>query len=175
MGLFSNPAKDAKVIQQVIDYRILKAAWDSYAMIDSGKLVKIHQLATPAWFALFSIQNYKGDFTAFDVEERHLLAALAHPERAYQDILATLEANVHNLTLARYILNSHPNLQQAVPAQFDNAERINEYILRVVKKYVYLLTAYYKKYQKKIDAALQELDAKKNAPEEVGFIEEELL
>ena len=153
MGLFNNPAKDAKKIHETIDYRVLKAAWDSYSHKHVGKHV-----TTPAWFALFSVQNYKGDFSKFDSEELHLLKALTNVNEAYDSIIEALEKSKNDEELARQILVTHPNLEEAVPDEYNDVEKINEYIVAVIKQYQLLLEEFYSKYKKKIDLAVESLE-----------------
>jgi hypothetical protein len=158
MGLFDNPAKDAKKIQDQIDYRVLKAAWDSYAQINIGSRAHTHKVATPAWNALFSIQNYQGDFTKFDADDLHLLKSITTVQETYDEIIKALESQNDNEELARHILTTNPALQQAVPQSVDNVEKINAYIVSVIKKYKQLLSDYYKKYQSKIDPVVKRLE-----------------
>ena len=157
-SIFSNPARDAQKIQSVVDYRILKAAWDGYAQINVGSLCSTHKIATPAWYALFSIQNYEGDFNKFDVDDLHLLKSLTSVNNAYDKIIKSLEKNCQNVNLGRHILTTHPNLQNAVPVEYDNAEKINSYIVNVIKQYQDMLTDFYKRHQKKIDRAVKKIE-----------------
>ena len=157
MALFSNAAKDAKKIQETIDYRVLKAAWDSYAQINVGSTVSTHRVATPAWYALFAIQNYNGKFDKFSVEELHLLEAISKVNTAYDDIITALELHSEDEDLARHILTTHPNLQEAVPHECDNVEKINEHIASVIRQYQSMLADFYKKYKKNIDATIKKL------------------
>lgn len=157
MALFSNAAKDAKKIQDTIDYRVLKAAWDSYAQINVGSTASTHRVATPAWYALFAIQNYKGKFDKFSTEELHLLEAISNVNNAYDEIIIALELNSENEELARHTLTTHPNLQEAVPRECDNVEKINAHIASVIKQYQAMLSDFYKKYQKPIDKTIGKL------------------
>ncbi len=157
MSIFGNPSKDAKKIHDAIDYRVLKAAWNSYAQINISSLTRTHKVATPAWFALFSIQNYEGNFNKFSVEELHLLQAIKNVHLAYDEIIKALEAHSGDEDLARHILNTHPNLRHAIPPQYDNVAKINGYIVTVIKQYEKLLAEFYKKYQKQIDKTVERL------------------
>ena len=158
MILFSNPAKDAKSIQAAIDYRVLKAAWDFFANIEVGSARNTHKVTTPAWFALFAIQNYNGDFTKFDKDELHFLKALTNIRGIYDEIIASIEANSKNENLGRHILNTNPILIEIVPSEFYNSVKINEYIISVIKNYERLLEEFYKKYKSKIDKAIRKLE-----------------
>lgn len=160
MALFSNPAKDAKKIQDKIDYRVLKAAWDSYAHINAGKLASTYKRATPAWFALFAIQNYNGNFSKFSEEELHLLESLTTVGNAYDKIIICLEENHENEELGRYILSSHPNLQEAVPSNADNVEKIIIHIASVIKEYKAMLEKFYDKHKSSIENTIEKLSNK---------------
>lgn len=158
MSLFSNPAKDAKKIQETIDYRILKAAWDSFAQIQINNSTRLFKVPTPAWFALFSIKNYNGDFNKFEIDELHLLKAITTVHIVYDEIIKALESHTGDEALARYILNTHPNLQQALPREYDNVEKVGSYIVQVIKQYEEMLSKFYVKHKVKIDKTVERLE-----------------
>lgn len=157
MGLFKNAAKDAKEIQEKVDYRILRAAWDGYVRIKKTGFQGAHRTATPAWFALFAIQNYEGKFDKFDKDELHLLQALSHTAQAYDEIISELQEHESDGHLAEYIFSTHPDLHQAVPEEYDNEADLNRYIADVVTTYRDLLQRFYKRYRNEIDKAVEKL------------------
>ena len=160
MPIFKNPAKDAKKIQKAVDYRVLKAAWDSYAKLNARKGSKTNRSATPAWFALFAIQNYKGDFRKFSKEELHLLIALKNVNNAYNEIISSLDSANSDTELARHILNTNPILEEIVPQDLYSLGKINGYIASSIKQYQSLLVDFNKKHQKNIDSAIEDLQNK---------------
>ena len=129
------------------------------AYIDAGSTRSTHKVTTPAWFALFAIQNYAGNFKKFDKDELHFLKALTNVHGMYDKIIASLEDNSKNEELGRHILNTNPILNEIVPNEFYNSIKINEFIASVIKKYVVLLDDFYKKYKRKIDQAIIKLEA----------------
>ncbi len=168
MSLFSNPVKDAKKIQETIDYRVLKAAWDSFSQIQMGNFVLSYKVPTPAWFALSAIRNYNGDLNKFEENELHLLQAIKTVNKAYDEIVAALENHSNDEELARHIINTHPNLQQAIPREYDNVGKINSYIIKVIKQYQAMLSAFYTKHKNKIDKVLLKLDKQSQPVEDIG-------
>jgi hypothetical protein len=160
-NIFKNPSKDALKIQETIDYRVLKAAWDSYARINKGDFKAKFKTSTPAWYALFAVQNYKGKFKDFSVEELHLLKSLTSVQSAYSDIIKALEDNASDEDLSEYILRTHPNLEQAVPKEFLYVDKIGGYIAKEIQTYQSLLLNFYTTYQPSIDDAIQKIEQSK--------------
>lgn len=169
MLFFRNAAKDAQKIQNKINYKILKAAWDSYTHLNQGECQQ-HRMATPAWYALFSIINFKGDFKKFDLDDFHLLKSLQNVNETYDKIIDALDSNAENEDLARHIMNTNPDLQSVVPAEYDNVDKINIYIASVIKAYELMLQNFCDKYKDKIDSqiAVLEVLSEKQEQEELG-------
>lgn len=157
MGFFDNPVKDAKKIHDTIDYRVLRAAWDGYVRSKKKDFKKSHGAATPAWFALFAIQNYKGNFNKFDVEELPQLQSFVSVHEVYEEIKAELASHTNDQKFAEYLLETHPDLHDAVPSGKDSIDQIDQYIIDVLSRYQEMLEKFYKKYQKQIDGAIAKL------------------
>lgn len=153
-----NPAKDAAKIHNTIDYKVLRAAWDTYVRIKKTGFQQTHSTATPAWFGLFAIQNHEGKFDRFDTDELHLLKAFTATHNACGEIITTLSENKADSSLAEHIMATHPNLQETVPEKHHNPDRIIEYITQVVKTYQKMLQEYYMRYKEEIDGAINRLE-----------------
>ena len=172
MFFFNNAVKDAKNIQNTINYKVLKVAWDSYAQITKGNCDK-HRMATPAWYALFSVINYKGDFKKFDLDDLHLLKSLQNVHETYDSIISALEDNSNDDELARYILNTNPDLTNVVPNEYDNVHKITGYIASVIRMYEEMLSEFCAKYGNKIQMQIEKLEQQQQKQIEESIFDEE--
>lgn len=174
MGFFDNPVKDADKIHGAINYKVLRAAWDSYVKVNRQDHNKTdYKTTTPAWFALFAVKNYGGKFNKFQVDEISLLKSFTAVNKTYDEIVTALSGHAGDQELATHILDTHPDLMENMPEEFRSEERINEYLINVIREYQELLGHFYKKYGKKIDAAVEDLEKRiangEQAPEEAEF------
>lgn len=168
MGLFKNAAKDAKKIHEEFQYPIIRASWDAFTRAQKSGFEHTHQSATPAWFALFSVQNYKGKWSKFDKDEIHLLESFTQIQNSYEQILKVLNKNKDNQQLAEYILSTHPNLNEVVPTEFNNKEQIISYLIGVTDQYKTALHGFFETHQKDILKTIDKIkmDIVKNEDQE---------
>ena len=158
-SFFNNPAKDAKRIHNAIDYRVVRAAWDGYVRLKKKDFQQTHGSATPAWFALFSIQNYKGNFKRFSKDELHLLQSFTMVHEAYEEIVNELSSHSNDKHFASQLLETHPNLHDALPDAYNNIDNVGAYLVRVIKQYQLMLEEFYAKYKQLIDDTIERLQS----------------
>lgn len=157
MGLFDSPVRDAKKIQETIDYRVLRAAWDGYVRLKKSDFADVHQSATPAWFALYAIINYNGNFKKFEPDELHQLEAFTKVPQTYELILQELTEHQQDEAFIKQVLATHPNLMEAIPQEYFDEGKVGSYLIATVSKYKKMLHNYYETHQKKIDATIEKL------------------
>lgn len=160
ISFFADPVKEARKIQEMIDYRVLKAVWDYYFRVKRKDLAGQQKIATPAWFGLFAVQNHKGKFDQFETEELHLLTAFLGVKYIYDDIIASLEEHAEDKKMAAYILETHPSLSDAIPEKYDNIDDINQYLISVIRQYQKMLDQFYTKFKNPIDNAIKKIEEK---------------
>ncbi|MCD6035309.1 MAG: hypothetical protein K0R63_1050 [Rickettsiales bacterium] len=139
----------AQTIRNSVNYRALRAAWDEFVTIQrrqGSQYTNLYTTATPEWFGLQAIINYKGKLESFAEEELEFLRGLRHGDRVYDDIITAL---------SQLLIQD----EQSTPEPSQNLNGMD--IIQQLRDYQEQLQKYNALYGKQIDRAIAQIEKRK--------------